>query len=234
MLRDLAVAACMIFVACIANAGAPDSVGVEAPGLPKGFVYVDEYVPHVYQELRYATAHNFVGKVVDGYHGKRAILTQPAAQALARLQEELQAYGLGLKIYDAYRPQQAVDHFVRWAADLSDTRMKAKFYPNVRKADLFAQEYIAARSSHSRGSTVDITLVNLADGKALDMGSGWDYFGEASRPSYQKLTAAQRANRMLLQLLMRRHGFKPYAKEWWHFTLESEPYPDRYFYFSVR
>lgn len=232
MLRSLAVAMCLYLIALGANGS--DAAANAEPGLPKGFVYVDEYVPQLYQELRYAGTHNFVGKVIDGYHGKQAILTKEAALALAHVQQALQNFGLGLKIYDAYRPQQAVDHFVRWAADLSDTRMKAEFYPQVRKADLFAEDYIAARSSHSRGSTVDVTLVDLADGKALDMGSGWDFFGEASWPDYKKISAAQRANRMLLQRLMVEQGFTPYPKEWWHFTLKNEPYPDRYFYFSVR
>lgn len=231
MLRSIAVAVCLLLCAQWANTAQSADADF---GLPKGFVYVDESVPSLYQELRYASTHNFVGKVIDGYHGKRAILTREAAQALAAVQKQLAPFGLGLKIYDAYRPQQAVDQFVRWAEDLSDITMKAEFYPHVRKADLFAQEYIAARSSHSRGSTVDITLVNLADGTALDMGSGWDYFGEESWPTYARLSAAQRAHRMLLQDVMQQHGFMPYPKEWWHFTLKNEPFPDRYFYFSVR
>lgn len=204
--------------------------------LPRGFVHVDEIIPDIRTELRYATDHNFVGEKIDGYLRPRPILTREAAVALQKVQGELRRFGLGLKLFDAYRPQQAVDHFVRWAGDLNNTRMKGEFYPGVRKKDLFRDDYIAYKSGHSRGSTVDLTIVPLGDLSApeLDMGSGFDFFGPASWPEYGAVSPEQRAHRMLLQSLMKQFGFKPYSREWWHFTLENEPYPDTYFNFPVR
>ena len=151
------------------------------------------------------------------------------------MQKDLEAFGLGLKVFDAYRPQRAVDHFVRWAEDLDDTRMKAKYYPGVEKKHLFRDGYIAARSGHSRGSTVDLTIVSLGpdDPVELDMGTGWDYFGPRSWPASLDVSPQQRANRMLLQSLMVKHGFKPLAEEWWHFTLKDEPFPKTYFDFVI-
>lgn len=201
--------------------------------LPPGFVDVKKAVPGVVVELRYATPNNFLGTPVDGYESSRAVISEPAAQALARVQADLKVFGLGLKIFDAYRPQRAVDHFVRWARDPGDTRNKAQYYPDVDKRDLFKLDYIAERSGHSRGSTVDLTLVSLTDAQELDMGSGFDFFGVESWPDHPTLSTQQRANRMLLQQVMTRHGFKPYPKEWWHFTLIDEPYPDTYFDFVV-
>ena len=156
--------------------------------LPEGFVYVDEIITEIKIELRYYTSHNFVGERIDGYLKARCILTEEAANALKKVQEELKPFGLGLKIFDAYRPQQAVDHFVRWAENLTDTRMKEEFYPNVEKKNLFEDDYIDARSSHSRGSTVDVTIVSLrsdAPDKGLDMGSSFDFFrpGVMATPS---------------------------------------------------
>lgn len=202
--------------------------------LPEGFVYVDEAVPGAVVELRYRSTDNFVGRPIDGYLGNRAILSRPAAAALARMQADLQAFGLAIKVFDAYRPQRAVDHFVRWAEDVADTRMKAAYYPDVDKRNLFKEDYIAARSGHSRGSTVDLTLVGrAAPHPPLDMGTAFDFFGVASWPTHPGLTPQQRANRLLLHSLMIKHGFRPYPKEWWHFTLEAEPYPDTYFDFPV-
>ena len=205
--------------------------------MPDGFVYIEEVIPDIKLELRYYTEHNFVGKPIDGYLAPRGILTREAATALAKVQQELKPVGLSLKIFDAYRPQQAVDHFVRWAEDLGDVRMKAEFYPDVDKENLFREEYIAARSSHTRGSTVDLTIVALdasPGDSGLDMGSGFDFFGQQSWPFYADITASQRAHRMLLRILMMKHGFKPYPKEWWHFTLEDEPFPDSWFNFPVQ
>lgn len=204
--------------------------------LPTGFVYVDELIPDLRVELRYAGAHNFVGRRIDGYLGHRPILTREAALALRGVQEELRRFGLGLKLYDAYRPQRAVDHFVRWANDPKDSRMKEEFYPRVRKEDLFRDDYIARRSGHSRGSSVDIGIVSLdaAAGRDLDMGSAFDFFGTESWPEYPRLSPEQRAHRMLLQTVMKKHGFRPYPREWWHFTLENEPYPDTCFDFPVQ
>jgi len=204
-----------------------------AHALPEGFVYLADVAPRVVIDARYAGADNFVGRPVDGYHANTVILTRPAAEALARVSEELAQFGLGLKVFDGYRPQRAVDHFVRWAADLSDQSTKARHYPGVDKAHLFRDGYIAERSGHTRGSTVDLTLIDLKTGKELPMGTPFDFFGPESWPSYQELPAEQRAHRALLQQVMKRHGFRPLREEWWHFTLENEPYPDTYFDFPV-
>ncbi len=204
--------------------------------LPRGFVYVDEVVPGIQVELRYYTNHNFVGEKVDGYLAPRCILTQQAADALKGVQEDLKPFGLGLKIYDGYRPQRAVDHFIRWGKDLGDVRTKAEFYPETPKETLF-DGYIAKKSGHSRGSTVDLTIVVLdpnGKGADLDMGTGFDYLGVQSWPDNPDMTAFQRAHRMLLRQVMEKHGFKPYDKEWWHFTLKDEPYPDTFFNFPIR
>jgi D-alanyl-D-alanine dipeptidase len=200
--------------------------------LPDGFVDLQERVPGIMIELRYASNDNFVGRPVEGYQsGQRVVMTAAAAQALARVQAELAPFGLGLKVFDAYRPQRAVNDFVHWAVDVNDQRNKQEYYPQVDKRDLFKLQYIAHRSGHTRGSTVDLTLVSLPDGKALDMGSNFDFFGEQSWVNHPDLSAQQRANRMLLQQVMTRYGFIPYRKEWWHFTLRDEPYPDTYFDF---
>jgi len=205
--------------------------------LPEGFVYVDTVIPHIIIELRYYTEHNFVGERIDGYLKSRCILTKEAANALLQVQEELKPFGLGLKVFDAYRPQQSVDHFVRWAKNLEDTRTKAEFYPNINKNSLIKDGYIAARSSHSRGSTVDLTIVSLDSetlGKELDMGTGFDFFGPASWPDFPGLPPTQLAHRMLLQVLMKKQGFTPYPEEWWHFTLRNEPFPETYFNFPIQ
>lgn len=204
------------------------------PPLPDGFVYLDQAIPDLVIELRYSTRNNFVGQPVDGYRHAHAILSTPAAAALAGVQAALRPFGLGLKIYDAYRPQRAVDHFVRWGKDPDDRRTKPDYYPGVAKKDLFKEGYIAARSSHSRGSTVDLTVVyrdRTGLLHKLDMGSRFDFFGPASWPDSPRVSPQQRANRMLLRNLMTAHGFVPYAQEWWHFTLRDEPHPDTYFDF---
>ncbi len=205
--------------------------------LPEGFTYVDRVIPDIVTELRYYTDHNFVGKRIDGYLKPRCILTEEAANALLKVQEELRPFGLGLKIFDAYRPQQAVDHFVRWANDLDDTRTKAEFYPDINKDTLIKDAYIAERSSHSRGSTVDVTIISFRSetpGEELNMGTGFDFFGPMSWPLFLDIPSSHRAHRMLLQILMKKHGFKPYQEEWWHFTLINEPYPETYFNFPVQ
>ncbi len=205
--------------------------------LPKGFVYVEDTVPGIQIELRYFSNHNFVGERIDGYTASRCILTKEAAEALKGVQEDLNQFGLGLKIYDAYRPQRAVDHFVRWAKNPGDVRMKGEFYPEVAKEKLFKDGYIVEKSGHSRGSTVDLTIVALdpnAQGAELDMGTCFDYFGPQSWPNNPEIEAGRRANRMLLRQVMEKHGFAPYLKEWWHFTLKGEPYPETYFDFPIR
>ena len=204
--------------------------------LPDGFIYLHQVAPDIEVELRYFSSYNFVGDTIDGYFGNRCIITKQAAKALLGAHTELQTKGLGLKVFDAYRPQRAVDHFVRWAKDVNDIKMKRQFYPNVDKSVLFKEGYISERSGHTRGSTVDLTIIYLEGnqrGQELDMGTSWDFFGPQSWPGSNDVTKAQKANRMLLQRLMMKHGFRPLKEEWWHFTLLNEPFPDTYFNFSV-
>lgn len=202
--------------------------------IPQDFVYLHEVIPGIRLKMSYYTADNFVGKPIDGYIRPRALLTKSAADALAAVQKELAAFGLGLKIFDAYRPQRAVNHFVRWAGDLQDNLMKSRHYPNIDKSRLFEEGYLALHSSHSRGSTVDLTLVASGSGEDIDMGGIFDFFGPESWPTAITATPSQRAHRMLLKTLMEQHGFAPFAQEWWHFTLKNEPYPDTYFDFPVQ
>ena len=199
-----------------------------------GFVSVGEAIPDVILEIRYYSTFNFIGDRIDGYERPVALLTREAADRLKEASDELGGQGYRLKIYDAYRPQKAVDHFMRWAGDPSDTRMKAFFYPELDKSVLIPGGYIAEHSGHSRGSTADLTLFDMQTQKELDMGGTFDFFGELSHPDYTGITETQYANRMLLRDTMLRHGFVPMTSEWWHFTLENEPYPDTYFTFPVR
>ncbi len=199
-----------------------------------GFVAVHERLPDVLLDIRYATTYNFIGQRIDGYKAPIALLTREAADALALVMQDMRARGLRLVIWDTYRPQRAVDHFVRWAQDLSDDHMKPVFYPDVDKAELFDKGFIARRSGHSRGSTVDLTLLDEQTGQLLDMGGPFDFFGELSHPDYPHLSAQQKANRLLLREAMLSRGFRPLSTEWWHFTLRDEPYPDTYFDFPVR
>ena len=202
--------------------------------VPSGFVDLKKTVPSVVVELRYYGENNFIGQRIDGYEAPICYVSISAAQALKEVQEELSSFGLGLKVFDGYRPQRAVNHFVRWARDLNDTTMKGSYYPNVQKSELFEKGYIAARSGHSRGSTVDLTLIDLATKKELDMGTDFDFFSPISWPTSIVPTAQQHANRLLLRSMMLRHGFRPLQEEWWHFTLENEPYPTTYFDFPIR
>lgn len=202
--------------------------------MPEGFVLLSEVVPDVIQEIRYHSTYNFVGTRVDGYEEPVAIITRPAAEALKAVNKELMAAGYRIKVYDTYRPQRAVSHFVRWAKVIGDTLTKQSFYPEVDKRNLFKLGFIASKSGHSRGSTIDLTLVDAQSGKELDMGGVFDYFGELSHPTYQGITKEQQANRQLLRNVMLKHGFKPLHTEWWHFTLKDEPYPDTYFDFPIR
>ncbi|MBO4863316.1 MAG: M15 family metallopeptidase [Eubacterium sp.] len=194
---------------------------------------LSEAVPDAILEIRYYSTYNFVGDRIDGYEEPLALLTKEAADALEEVNEELKEKGYRLKIFDAYRPQEAVDNFVEWSLDVEDTRMKEYFYPELDKGVLFDQGYIARHSGHSRGSTVDLTLFDMTTEKEVDMGGTFDYFGELSHPDYTAITAEQYANRMILREAMLNHGFKPLAEEWWHFTLKNEPYPDTYFTFPV-
>ena len=201
--------------------------------LPDGFVYLEDVVPSARLDMRYFTDNNFTGRHVDGYLKPRCIITREAGLALKQVQDDLVPFGLGMKVFDAYRPQRAVDNFVRWAADLGDTKTKAQYYPGVTKENLFKEGYIAAKSSHSRGSTVDLTIIEVSSGAELDMGSPFDFFGPISWPDSPLVAPEKRAHRLLLRALMVKYGFRPYAQEWWHFTLEREPYPDTYFDFPV-
>ena len=199
-----------------------------------GFVGAGEAIPDVLLDIRYYSSFNFIGERIDGYEEPTALLTREAAQALKTVSEEAMERGLRLKIFDAYRPQKAVDHFMRWAKDPDDIRMKQYFYPGLEKKDIIPQGYIAEHSGHSRGSTVDLTLFDMSLQQDLDMGGTFDFFGEKSHPDYTGTTAEQHENRMLLQRLMVQHGFRPLKTEWWHFTLENEPWQDTYFTFPVR
>lgn len=205
-----------------------------AQARPEGFVDAASVAPGLHVEMRYAGAHNFVGRPIDGYAAPLCLLTRDAADALAAVQAELAPRGLGLKLFDCYRPRRAVAHFARWARDLGDQSTKSEYYPNVDKSELFTLGYIAERSGHSRGSTVDLTIIDLASGAELDMGSPFDLFDTRSWPTDQSVSAAARANRLMLQDLMRSHGFRGLREEWWHFTLNEEPYPESYFDFVVQ
>ena len=197
------------------------------------FVLLNEAVPDAILEIRYYSTYNFVGERIDGYEEPVALLTKEAAAALKEVSDDLIEQGYRLKIYDAYRPQMAVTHFMNWALDPDDTRMKEYFYPELPKDVLFPQGYIAEHSGHSRGSTVDLTLFDMNTEREVDMGGTFDYFGQLSHPDYRDITDEQYANRMLLREVMTAHGFRPLEEEWWHFTLEDEPYPDTYFTFPI-
>ncbi|WP_232631486.1 M15 family metallopeptidase [Methylobacterium sp. Leaf118] len=198
------------------------------------FVDAAGAVPGLVVDMRYAGADNFVGRPIAGYEAPRCLLTPQAARALALAQAELATEGLGLKVFDCYRPLRAVADFAAWARDPDDARMKARYYPDLDKRDLFRLGYIAERSAHSRGSTVDLTLVRLADGRERDMGTPFDRFDPASATDSPTVSGAQRANRHRLRAAMIRAGFGPYPQEWWHFTLKREPFATTAFDHPVR
>ncbi len=200
---------------------------------PSGFVLLGDFVPNIVQEIRYYSTYNFIGERIDGYEEPCAILTTEAARALKAVSSEMIVMGYRLKVFDAYRPAGAVKHFVLWGIEDQDIRMKPYFYPDLVKQELFAKGYIAKQSSHSRGSAVDLTLLDMKTGKEVDMGSPFDLFSEVSHPDYRGITQEQYENRMLLQHVMVRNGFRPIDCEWWHFSLKNEPYPDTYFAFPV-
>ncbi len=195
--------------------------------------FLSDEVQPIQTDVRYFSADNFVGEVITGYNAEKILMTLEAALALAAIQIELGERGLGLKVFDAYRPQQAVDDFARWAEDINDTSTKAEYYPNIAKQDLFSLGYIAAQSGHSRGSTVDLTLVELITGDELDMGAPWDFFDPISWPTSLEVSLPQKTNRETLREIMLRYGFNPLREEWWHFTLDDEPFPDTYFDFPI-
>ncbi|MCR4665026.1 MAG: M15 family metallopeptidase [Paludibacteraceae bacterium] len=216
------------------------------------FVYIADVVPDAILEIRYYGTYNFIGTRIDGYLAPTALLTCEAADSLKAVSDDVIAQGYRLKIYDAYRPQRAVDHFMRWRDNPDDTIMKRYFYPMYDKPYLFENDYICPKSGHTRGSTVDLTLFDMVTEKELDMGGTFDWFGGQSHPDYcchitatafgesyeyipdtAGLTEQQVHNRLILRQAMMRHGFKPLDSEWWHFTLRDEPFPDTYFDFPI-
>jgi D-alanyl-D-alanine dipeptidase len=237
--------------------GTAHAATTSQPAAPREFVALSEVAPSILPDIRYVTRHNFVGQRVDGYLQPLCILTRQAAEGLRKAQAQLRKQGYTLKVYDCYRPQQAVDHFVRWAKDLADEKMKAEFYPNVAKDRLFADGYIAEKSGHSRGSTMDLTLVKLParpqrpyfPGEPLkpcfapqdqrfpdnmvDMGTGYDCFDPLAHTDNPAITGVPHQNRMLLKDTMAAAGFRNLPEEWWHYTLDNEPFPDTYFDFPV-
>ena len=219
--------------ACLAGCGGSSGNGAQG-ARPDSFVVVNETMPAALFDIRYYSEDNFLGTKVRGYAAPLCILTAPAAAALEQVQQEVNRSGYTLKIFDCFRPQQAVDHFVAWARDKDDTGMKSEYYPNEEKSRLIEKGYIADRSGHSRGSTLDLTLARQADSKELDMGTSFDYFDTLSNTADPRVTGEQKNNRLLLKAVMERHGFVNYDKEWWHYTLEDEPYPDTYFNFPVQ
>lgn len=202
--------------------------------LPEGFARLSDAAPRVLQDIRYASSYNFIGRPVDGYEAPRAILARRAAEALDRASGDALARGFLLKVFDAYRPQRAVDHFNRWVLDEADDAMKPWFYPDVRKADLYALDFLGRRSSHSKGSAVDLTLFDPVQGRDADMGGPFDFFGPVSHFDWAGLTPEQAQNRRLLRQLMEKNGFAPLESEWWHFQLVDEPFPETWFDFVIR
>ena len=200
---------------------------------PSGFVVLADHVPSIVQEIRYYSTYNFIGDRIDCYEQPAVLCTQEAARALKAAANELNVLGYRLKVFDAYRPSGAVRHFVLWGIEDTDIRMKPYFYPDLNKTELFEKGYIASKSSHSRGSTVDLTLLDIKNGKEVDMGGPFDFFSEVSHPDYPGVTEEQHENRMILRNAMIRGGFVPLECEWWHFSLKDEPFPDTYFEFPV-
>ena len=227
------VAVCVSLIAVVKIQENKKKATVDPASDSSDFVLLSEAVPDAILEIRYYSTYNFVGDRIDGYEEPTALLTKEAATALKEVSDDLVAKGYRLKIFDAYRPQKAVTNFMNWAKDIDDTRMKEYFYPELDKSVLFDQGYIAEKSGHSRGSTVDLTLFDMKTEKEVDMGGTFDYFGELSHPDYTNITEEQYKNRMILREAMLAHGFKPLDEEWWHFTLKDEPFPDTYFTFPV-
>lgn len=224
--------------------------------MPESFVALRQFDGTILQDIRYAGAHNFLGRPVAGYGpDAECVLTKAASEALSRVQSDLRLKNLSLKVYDCYRPQRAVNDFVEWARDLTDTKQKAEFYPKVDKSTLFRNGYIAEKSGHSRGSTVDLTVVPLpatdldivreagplractapavrrSPDNSLDMGTAYDCFDPLANTANPGISKTARKNRLILKRAMEQHGFQNYEKEWWHFTLKNEPHPDTYFDF---
>ena len=201
--------------------------------LEDGFVYLKDIDHSVIVDLKYYSSENFTGQLVEGYHSNTAILTKESALALSNAQDDFNKLGYSLILYDAYRPQRAVDFFVQWSKNQNDTINKRIYFPNIKKSELFELGYIAYKSGHSRGSTVDVSLVEISTNKVLDMGTVFDYFGVESHTFFEDISEKQKSNRLILYEIMSNNGFKNYSKEWWHFTLKNEPY-QKYFDFLVK
>lgn len=247
VLNVCVAAAALSACAVVPGGSAPEQATVVPSTLPAGFVHLAVRVPDILQDMRYHGANNFVGRPVAAYEAPRCILSEPAARALQAAQAELRPQGMTLKVFDCYRPQAAVDDFVRWGRDLADQTTKSAFYPDVPKEELFKRGYIAEKSGHSRGSTVDLTAVvlnaqrasqvvrgPLINGMEVDMGTPFDWFGVQSHTDNSTLSPDIKHNRLWLRALLKRQGFRNLPEEWWHYTLQSEPYPEEYFNFSVR
>ena len=200
--------------------------------LEDGFVYLKDIDDSIIVDLKYYSSENFTGRFVDGYLANKAILTNEAGLALSNAQKDFNKLGYSLILYDAYRPQSAVDFFVRWSTNLNDTIFKNLYYPDIKKSNLFELGYIAYKSGHSRGSTIDVSLVDMTTNKEIDMGTIFDYFGIESHTFYDNLTENQKENRLLLYEIMSNNGFQNYSKEWWHYTLKNEPF-QKYFDFLI-
>ena len=201
--------------------------------LEAGFVYLKDIDDSIVVNLKYYSSENFTGQFVEGYHSNNAILTKESALALSNAQDDFNKLGYSLILYDAYRPQRAVDFFVQWSKNLNDTINKRIYYPNIKKSELFEFGYIAYKSGHSRGSTVDVSLIEISTNKLLDMGTIFDYFGIESHTFFDDISEKQKSNRLILYEIMSNNGFKNYSKEWWHFTLKNEPY-QKYFDFLIK
>lgn len=245
--RAAGMAAAVLLASWLAGCAAPTEGANQGSTLPPGFVHLRAVAPDVQQDIRYHGSNNFMGRPVAGYQAPACILSEPAARAVQAAQAQVRPLGLTIKVFDCYRPQSAVNDFVRWGSDLSDQKTKPDYYPAVPKTELFQRGYIAEKSGHSRGSTVDVTLVvvdglraskvvrgPLADGQEVDMGSPFDLFDVLSHTDNHDLSHDVQHNRRWLRTLLGQHGFRNLPEEWWHYTLDPEPHTDRYFDFDVR
>ncbi|MBU6533315.1 D-Ala-D-Ala dipeptidase VanX [Streptomyces sp. NPDC057245] len=199
----------------------------------KDFVFIDEYMPGIRWDAKYATWDNFTGKPVDGYLANRIVGTRALCAALQSAREEAASHGFGLLLWDGYRPQRAVDSFLRWSRQPEDGRTKDRHYPNIERPEMFEKGYVAAKSGHSRGSTVDLTLYHLDNGDLAAMGGDHDLMDSVSHHGAEGVPQAAADNRRRLRSIMESSGFDSYACEWWHYTLQDEPYPDAYFDFPI-
>jgi D-alanyl-D-alanine dipeptidase len=197
------------------------------------FVFVDEFTSGIRWDAKYATWDNFTGKPVDGYLANRIVGTRALCAALEQARGKAEPHGFGLLLWDGYRPQRAVDRFLQWSKQPEDGRTKPRHYPNIDRAEMFARGYVSAKSGHSRGSTVDLTLYHLATGELAPMGGDHDLMDSISHHGARGITPTEASNRQVLRSLMAACGFTSYDSEWWHYTLTDEPHPDTYFDFPI-